>query len=38
VKTIDKQALDRNADAIAWVIGVCAASTQDISGLLPGTP
>ncbi|WP_370970041.1 M28 family metallopeptidase [Amycolatopsis sp. cg9] len=33
---IDRVALDRNADAVAWAVGVYATSTESVNGVPPG--
>ena len=35
---VDRVALDRNADAIAWAVGTFALSTEFVNGVAPGTP
>jgi Zn-dependent M28 family amino/carboxypeptidase len=34
---VDRVALDRNADAMAWVIGTFALSTENVNGVAPGS-
>ncbi|MGW4482870.1 M28 family metallopeptidase [Amycolatopsis sp. NPDC004368] len=35
---VDRVALDRNADGLAWALGVYAISTESVNGVAPGKP